>query len=163
MGKTKKEQQEDIVVDTDPTIKPEFEKDDELSWDDMPRLREEVTEELLKQQAFILELAKAYAEPLKEHKEVYKFIEGLILSLKDLANQIVKLNEQAKGKTGVVNDIDDKLDYLNIATEYVNIQENIISLISNGYLEIVSSLDLNVDAIKEVIEKGKEDIKNVRP
>jgi len=151
---------EDIKLDTDPAIEPEFEIDDELNWDGLPQLRKEVTEELLKQQAFILELSKVYKKQLEDSPSTYKFIEGLMLSLKDLAMQLAELDGAIKNRVGVVDNVDDKLEYLNIATTYINIQESITSLVSNGYLEVVSSLNLNVDKLKETIDQGKEDIKN---
>lgn len=160
MGNNMKE--EKIVLDTDPAISPEFEIDDELNWDGIPQLKKDVAQELLKQQAFILELAKVYKNDLDANPKAYKFVEGLMLSLQDLAVQLSDLDSTIKGRKGIVDNIDDKLDYLNIATNYINIQETITSLASNGYLEIISSLNLNVDKLKETIEQGKEDIKHVK-
>ena len=151
---------EDIVLDTDPAVMPEFEVDDELNWDDLPKLKKEVTDELLKQQAFILELAKVYKKQLEANPATYKFVEGLMLSLKDLAMKIPELNAAIKNRTGIVDNVDDKLDYLNIAAGYINTQESITSLVSNGYLEIVSSLNLNVDKLKDAINNGLKDVKN---
>ena len=151
---------EDVELDTDPAIEPEFEIDDELNWDGLPQFKKEVVQELLKQQAFILELSKVYKKQLEANPSTYKFVEGLMLSLKDLAMQLAELDGAINNRTGVVDNVDDKLEYLNIATAYINIQESITSLVSNGYLEIVSSLNLNVDKLKETITQGKEDIKN---
>jgi len=151
---------EDVELDTNPAIEPEFEIDDELNWDGLKQLKSEVAEELLKQQAFILELAKVYKKQLESNTSTYKFVEGLMLSLKDLATQLSDLDNAVNNRTGVVDNIDDKLDYLNIATGYINIQESITSLVSNGYLEIVSSLNLNVDKLKETINQGLKDVKN---
>jgi len=151
---------EDVELDTDPAIEPEFEIDDELNWDGLPQFKKEVVQELLKQQAFILEWSKVYKKQLEANPATYKFVEGLMLSLKDLAMQLAELDGAINNRTGVVDNVDDKLEYLNIATAYINIHESITSLVSNGYLEIISSLNLNVDKLKETINQGKEDIKN---
>jgi len=141
--------------------------EEDLYWEGLVTLKNEVAESILKEQQLVLELSKVYAKELEKDKELYDAVKGLILSISDLANDVPPIMnehmENGKFKEGLVDseNVDGILKYLNIGQQYIVITENIKNLMATAYLDIFTRLSVPTDDLKDVIKKGNENIEKV--
>jgi len=163
MGKdTKKEEVAETVEANDIKI------EGSLYWDGLVTIKDELAREILTQQHLVLELAKKYEDTLSKDTELTHAANGLMGSVKDLAEDVAKILEQHKTadgsfRMGEIKDdnADDALEYLRIASQYIAVGENLNNLVSTAYLDIFTKLSVDTKELSKVIEDGNEDIAKI--
>lgn len=145
----------------------DIEVDGDLYWEGLVDIRNDIVKEILTQQQLVLELSKKYEVALKKNPSTYAAVEGLMKSIQDLAADLPPLMQrhQVNGvfKTGDVKasgDIDDTLEYLDIGSQYIAINENLSNLISTAYLDIFAKLSLPISDLAQTIKDGKVEVEN---
>ena len=140
--------------------------DEDIYWEGLIDAKNGVTKEILAQQQLVLELAKKHEADLKANPSTLASVEGLMKAIQDLATDIPNIMARhqvdgkfKEGKLDATN-IDDSLEYLEIASQYISIGENLSNLISTAYLDIFARLSLPTDNLSATIKKGNKELKN---
>ena len=164
-----KNNKNDVVIDATPVSTVDVDtglneaSEEKLLWEGLVELRASISQEILKQQAFVLEIAKANNDTLSKDAVLFQTVEGLMKSIGDLAHSVVEVeaahkDETGSFKTGEINGIDEQLEYLGIGNRYITINENLANLISAAYLEIFVKLNVGGTTLAELnqaIAEGK--------
>jgi len=164
MSKEQVQEEATLAVDT-----REDQEQEPLYWESLVDLKNDIAETIIRQQAFILEINKQNIERLQKDPDALAMLEGLMLSLSDLAKETAEIfkahsDEQGNIVTGKVEGIDEQMKYLSIANQYITIHENIISTTNNVYLDVFTRLNLDhnlLNQIKETIAAGQTEVKEV--
>jgi len=141
--------------------------DGDMYWEGLVDAKNGIAKEILSQQHLVLELSKKYESTLNNDPSTYAAVEGLMKSIQDLANDIPAImnRHQISGtfKSGKLDssNIDDTLEYLEIASQYISISENLSNLISTAYLDIFAKLSLPLDDLSATIKEGNTQVDKV--
>lgn len=138
--------------------------DEPLHWEGLVQIRKDLVTNVIEQQALVLELAKKYEEILKKDTETSHALNGLMLTIQDLATNIAEITKEHQDDngnyfTGIAEGDDAILDYLRIASTYISIEENLANLIATAYLDVFTKLTTDTSIIND-IKKIIEDMKN---
>ena len=138
--------------------------DEPLYWESLVTERTNLVNNIIQQQAIVLELARRYEKELAEDEDTAKALNGLILSIEDLAKNVAEITEKhrvdGKFREGKIDNDDDILEYLNYASTYVAIGENLANLLATAYIDVISRLTtdtiLKANLEKEIAEAAEE-------
>jgi len=145
-------------------------------WNTLSDIFSDTIREITKQLALVTELREKAGDKVTD--ELAECFTGLELSFKDLIKDAVALAIKHSSKTakktldndkeleypvdlysGKVKDEEEAMDYLNIASAYMNIQDKTVSLISLGWVDLFVKLKYPVSEISDTIKNGLEEIK----
>lgn len=145
------------------------------TWDSLAVLNKETIENINGQLALVLELRSVHKDRVVGDIELA--FTGLELSFKDLIRETVALGCEHASKTTTITASDDEieiatefssgdienddqaLNYVNIGSRYLNIQDRTVSLISQGWVDLFAKLRIPTGALLEEITKGTAAIK----
>ena len=135
--------------------------DGDLDWDGLVTERNNVVNDIINQQALVLEMSIKFKDILLKDEKLTHMMNGLMLSIQDLAEnvaEITKSHKDANGEffKGITKNDDETLEYLRIASTYIAIGENLANLIATAHVDIFSKLTTN-KAILDSIEEAKKE------
>jgi len=155
-------EKEESVETTETVEVNEIKMDEPIYWESLLNIREDLVKNIIQQQATILELVKRYEKELETDTETAKAIDGISLSIQDLAKNVAEITNKHKNadgsfKKGLIDNDDDMLEYLNYASTYVAIDENLANLLATAYIDVISRLTTDT-ILKAQIKETKEEL-----
>jgi len=135
-----------------------------LPWNDLNEMHRDIAKTIIEQQYLVLELYNANKEVVDSDKITKAKLEGLTLSIQNFSKDIVDLKNQFSDRTGNAENIDDRMDYLSIATAYVSVNEKLANIMSTSYLDIFTKLSVNatdMSKLKDTVTDGKKSVDEV--
>lgn len=147
-------------------------QEEELTWDELKEMRDDVAKTIIGQQVQVHELAKAHADILEKDQDTLDTVKGLMESLNDIAEELQETSlKHAKVTTGnkvvefkkgnVERGDDEELTYIRIAGEYITITEKVSTLASTAYLDIFTKLKVDDTTTKNLVEAVAEGVSDV--
>jgi len=154
---------------------------DTADWKTLADIFKDTLSNTIQQCGLVVELRKKNESKLTE--ELTQAFDGLELSFKDLIKETLNLGlrhstetefrTDEEGvehefpvmlKTGLIKaDMDDdaSMEYLNIASSYMNIQDKTINLVSLGWVDLFTRLKMPLDDVTEIIKDGINKVKSL--
>ena len=150
-----------------------------IFWEELLLAKREAGQEILQQQALIVELNKVHEKEVSVDTELQETIAGLQKTLQFLAVDVntISLSHSTETevisiagedvtigkefKKGLIPDGEDQLDYINIASQYLSINDKVAHLAGTAYLDVFTRLKVSTMELNQVIEDGKEDIAKI--
>jgi len=154
-------------------------ENEEITWDGLVELRKNAAIAVLTMQQKLTDLSIQFESKINADTELFDHVRGLGLTINDLAEEIskttkrhAKVKQDKDGnivaidfKTGICNpDKDEDLEYLNIANEYITVQESLANISAQGFIDILTKLGIEeniVNDIKTANEQGKKELEKV--
>ena len=154
------------VKNTDTVEANNLKIEGELNWDGLISERTKVVTDIINQQALVLEMSIKFKEILLKDEKLTHAMNGLILSIQDLAENVAEVTNQHKdneGKfySGVATGDDATLEYLRIASTYIAVEENLVNLITTAHVDIFSKLTTN-NTILEAVKDNKNTAEKIK-
>lgn len=163
--KTKKNTTVGVSVDTE--VSPESMFDEVVKWEDLKLAREDAVGSVLKNQQLVVELSKMKKEAIDKDKTAYEIVNGLLNTYNEIANDIRTISlehslttdkvKTSAGtievpktfKSGVIDNSDDELTYIGIATNYISAIEKVGHITGTTYPDLLVKLGMENAGIDE--------------
>jgi len=145
-----------------------------VNWDHLAELHSDTLKDINSQILLVTELRKQYAGPLPD--DIDSAFTGLDLSFKDLIRETITAGvlhaaatntvpDPAGGTleyattfdSGVIDDDDQALTYINVCSKYLNIQDKTANLIALGWVDLFTKLKIPTTELKETIATATGD------
>ena len=166
-----------VSVDDAASDKSMFEET--VNWDDLILARKDAVGAVLENQQLVVELTKLKSDAIEENKDTFELVNGLLNTYKELADDIRKISlEHATVttevktptgklkvpkafKSGVIDDNEDELSYIAIATNYVSIVEKVGHITGTSYPGILVKLGMDGSPVEKAYADGVDTTKDV--
>lgn len=148
---------------------------EDTKWEELLTIKDECVNSLLHQQMLLKSLMDKFPEKVNSDKKVKEIIEGTFKSFTDIANKIRQnmefhmtideKNNIVDYKKGKVNpETEDYMDFLACSGNYIFAQEQIASISTSGFTELLTLLNdgtvtqNDIDSIKTEYLKGELEV-----
>jgi len=144
-----------------------------VTWDSLALTHHDTIVDINSQIALVVELREQYQNRMS--KDISLAFDGLLLSFKDLIRETIIIGLSHANKTttdkttddhveyatefytGKLEDDDQAMEYINLGSKYMNVQDKTISLISMGWVDLFTKLKLPTDTLNEVIKTSSKE------
>ncbi len=138
-----------MELDTDKRFQGNFKND--IEWGSLGTLHYEAMDSVKKGIQLTDDLIQDKSNEIVQSGIDVDSLKGIVLSFKDIRNEIEKTSLLHKNKSGKVDteNYDAYTEYLEIASKYQSLMENTATLISSGYMDVLNTAIMKSEFVTE--------------
>lgn len=126
-----------------------------LNMDSLKEMKISVTKKLAEQQLLISEAINKYEDVLSIEPELTSELSGLSGTINDMLKHVNTVSIKHKDLSGEISDIDDQMLYIEVAAEYMNVEETVAAIGSTAYIDLLTKLPLAKEKLDNEAKKGE--------